>query len=74
MCCLRNEDLPQNGLHEEEMRDRLAALAAEASKVVDASTTKGDAVHSLTEGPFTTETRAGESLQWQFAVPVIEKL
>jgi hypothetical protein len=46
MCCLRNEDLPQNGLHEEEMRDRLAALAAEASKVVDASTTKGDAVHS----------------------------
>jgi len=26
-----------------------------------------------TEGPFTTEARARESLQWQFAVPVIEK-
>jgi hypothetical protein len=32
MCCLRNEDLPQNGLHEEEMRDRLAALAAEGEQ------------------------------------------
>jgi hypothetical protein len=38
------------------------------------ATVKGDAVHSWTEGPFTTETRAGENLQWQFAVPVIEKL
>jgi hypothetical protein len=28
---------------------------------------------SWTEGPFTTETRR-ENLQWQFAVPVIEKL
>ena len=28
---------------------------------------------SWTEGPFTTEARARESLQWQFAVPVIEK-
>ena len=37
-------------------------------------TTKGDAVHSWTEGPFTNEAKARESLQWQFAVPVIEKL
>jgi len=31
-------------------------------------------VHSWTEGPFTNEAKARESLQWQFAVPVIEKL
>jgi hypothetical protein len=34
----------------------------------------GNAVHSWTEGPFDTERKAREKLQWQFAVPVIEKL
>ena len=41
---------------------------------VDSSTVKGNAVHSWTEGPFDTERKARENLQWQFAVPVIEKL
>jgi hypothetical protein len=49
-------------------------LAEDGMYYVDSSTVRGDAVHSWTEGPFTTETRARESLQWQFAVPVIEKL
>ena len=49
-------------------------LAEDGMYYVDASTVKGDVVNSWTEGPFTTETRARESLQWQFAVPVIEKL
>ena len=49
-------------------------LAEDGMYYVDASTTKGDAVHSWTEGPFTNEAKARESLQWQFAVPVIEKL
>jgi hypothetical protein len=31
-------------------------------------------VHSWTEGPFDTERKARENLQWQFVVPVIEKL
>jgi hypothetical protein len=34
-------------------------------------TTKGD---SWTEGSFDTERKARENLQWQFAVPVMEKL
>jgi hypothetical protein len=49
-------------------------LAEDGMYYVDASTTKGDVVHSWTEGPFTTEAKARESLQWQFAVPMIEKL
>jgi hypothetical protein len=49
-------------------------LAEDGKYYVDASTTKGDAVHSWTEGPFDTERKARENLQWQFAVPVIEKL
>ena len=49
-------------------------LAEDGMYYVDASTSKDDAVHSWTEGPFTTENKARESLQWQFAVPVIEKL
>jgi hypothetical protein len=49
-------------------------LAEDGKYCVDASTTKGDAVHSWTEGPFDSERKARESLQWQFAVPVIEKL
>jgi hypothetical protein len=49
-------------------------LAEDGMYYVDSSTAKGDVVHSWTEGPFPTETRARENLQWQFAVPVIEKL
>jgi hypothetical protein len=31
-------------------------------------------MHDWTEGPFHTEPKARENLQWQLAVPVIEKL
>jgi len=49
-------------------------LAEDGMYYVDSSTVKGDAVHNWTEGPFDTERKARENLQWQFAVPVIEKL
>jgi hypothetical protein len=49
-------------------------LAEDGMYYVDSITVKGDAVHSWTEGPFDTERKARENLQWQFAVPVIEKL
>jgi hypothetical protein len=49
-------------------------LAEDGMHYVDSSTVKGDAVHSWTEGPFDTERKARENLQWQFAVPLIEKL
>jgi hypothetical protein len=35
--------------------------------LVDSCTMKGDAVHRWTEGPFDTERKARENLQWQFA-------
>jgi hypothetical protein len=57
-----------------EIKIAVDIVLAEDGMYVDSSTVKGDAVHSWTEGPFTTETKARESLQWQFAVPVIEKL
>jgi hypothetical protein len=42
---------------------------------VDASSEKsGGIVREWTEGPFDTEAKARESLQWQFAMPVIENL
>ena len=42
---------------------------------VDASTSEfGNILHEWTEGPFDTETKARDSLRWQFAMPVIEKL
>jgi hypothetical protein len=49
-------------------------LAEDGRYYVDSSTVMGNAVHSWTEGPFDTERKARENLQWQFAVPVIEKL
>jgi hypothetical protein len=49
-------------------------LAEDGKYYIDASTTKGDVMHSWTEGPFDTERKARENLQWQFVVPVIEKL
>jgi hypothetical protein len=42
---------------------------------VDAATTEaGSIIHEWTEGPFDTEAKARDSLRWQFAMPVIEKL
>ena len=49
-------------------------LAEDGKYYVDASTAKGDVVHDWTEGPFDTEAKARENLQWHFAVPVMEKL
>ena len=46
-------------------------LAEDGKYYVDASTSKGEEVRNWTEGPFDTEAKAR---QWQFAVPVIEKL
>ena len=56
-------------------RRRCAEIAAEDGKYyVDASMAKGGAVHDWTEGPFDSEAKARETLQWQFAVPALEKL
>jgi hypothetical protein len=49
-------------------------LAEDGKYYVDASMAKGGAVHDWTEGPFDSEAKARETLQWQFAVPVLEKL
>ena len=50
-------------------------LAEDGKYYVDATSTKpGEIVREWTEGPFETEKKARESLQWQFAMPVIEKL
>jgi len=34
----------------------------------------GETVSEWTDGPFDSEAKARESLMWQFAVPMIEKL
>lgn len=50
-------------------------LAEDGKFYVDAITTKsGNTVQAWTEGPFETEARARETLKWQIALPVIEKL
>jgi hypothetical protein len=49
-------------------------LAEDGKYYVDASTSKVEEVRNWTDGPFDTEAKARESLQWQLAVPVIEKL
>ena len=49
-------------------------LAEDGKYYVDASMAKGGAVHDWTEGPFDSEAKARETLQWQFAVPALEKL
>ena len=50
-------------------------LAEDGKYYVDTvTTTAGDVVHEWTEGPFETETRARESLQWQLAIPVATSL
>ena len=49
-------------------------LAEDGKYYVDASMAKGGAVHDWTEGPFDSEAEARETLQWQFAVPALEKL
>jgi hypothetical protein len=49
----------------------LSASLPTASRHLVAS---GLVMRNWTEGPFDTEAKACENLQWQFAVPVIEKL
>jgi hypothetical protein len=50
-------------------------LAEDGKYYVDQSTTNsGEIVSEWTDGPFDTEAKARESLRWQLAVPVIEKL
>jgi hypothetical protein len=50
-------------------------LAEDGKYYVDAVTMKsGDKALEWTEGPFDTEVKAPETLKWQVAVPVIEKL
>jgi hypothetical protein len=50
-------------------------LAEDGKFYVDVVTMKsGDTAQEWTEGPFDTEAKARETLKWQVAVPVIEKL
>jgi hypothetical protein len=50
-------------------------LAEDGKYYVDAITSRfGDTVQEWTEGPFDTAAKARETLKWQVAVPVIEKL
>jgi hypothetical protein len=50
-------------------------LAEDGRYYVDTRTTSaGEIVSAWTDGPFDTEAKARESLKWQLAVPVIEKL
>ena len=50
-------------------------LAEDGKYYVDAVIMKsGDTALEWTEGPFDTEVKARETLKWQVAVPVIEKL
>jgi hypothetical protein len=50
-------------------------LADDGKYYVDAVTTApGDVRSEWTEGPFETQAKARESLKWQLAVPIIEKL
>jgi len=59
-----------------ELKSAVEIVHAEDGKYyVDPTSTKtGEIVREWTEGPFETEKKARESLQWQFAMPVIEKL
>ena len=59
-----------------ELKIAVEVIQAEDGKFyVDAATTElGGVTHEWTEGPFDTEAKARDSLRWQFAVPVIEKL
>jgi hypothetical protein len=50
-------------------------FAEDGKYYVDASTTNaGEIVNEWTDGPFDTEANARESLKWQLAMPVLEKL
>ena len=50
-------------------------LAEDGKYYVDAATMKAtDTPKQWTEGPFETEAMARETLKWQIAIPVIEKL
>ena len=59
-----------------ELRIAVEIVQAEDGKFyVDATTTEAaDVMHEWTEGPFDTEAKARDSLRWQFAMPMIEKL
>jgi hypothetical protein len=59
-----------------ELKIAVEVVQAEDGKFyVDAATTEaGSIVHEWTEGPFDTEAKARDSLRWQFAMPMIEKL
>jgi hypothetical protein len=50
-------------------------LAEDGKYYVDVITSgSGDTAQEWTEGPFNTEAKARETLKWQVAAPVIEKL
>jgi len=50
-------------------------LTEDGKYYVDAITSKcGDTIQEWTEGPFDTETKARETLKWQVALPVNEKV
>ncbi len=50
-------------------------LAEDGKYYADTVTSRsGDTVQEWTEGPFDTEAKARETLKWQVAAPVIEKL
>jgi hypothetical protein len=58
-----------------ELKIAIDVVQAEDGKFyVDATTTKAGVVQEWTEGPFDTEAKARESLQWQLAMPAMEKL
>jgi len=58
-----------------ELKIAVEVVQAEDGKFyVDATRTESGVVHEWTEGPFETEAKARDSLRWQFAMPVIEKL
>ena len=50
-------------------------LAEDGKYYVDSvTTTDGTVVHEWTEGPFETESKARESLKWQYALPLATAL
>jgi hypothetical protein len=50
-------------------------LAEDAKYYVDSTTTMdGVSVRAWTEGPFETESKARECVEWQYSMPMLEKL
>ena len=49
-------------------------LAEDGKYYVDTISTTAGVTHAWTEGPFETEAKARESLQWQFAITVATTL